>query len=65
MERKNDVIKRTGEKFDIENVYSSYEDAIRDNFDIVDLVVPHHLHREMAIKAMKEAHNIIESAGKR
>ncbi|EQB72356.1 MAG: hypothetical protein AMDU4_FER2C00146G0004 [Ferroplasma sp. Type II] len=59
VERKSDVIKRTKEKFDIENVYSSYDDAIKDNFDIVDLVVPHHLHREMAIKAMKAGSNVL------
>lgn len=59
VERKPEVIKRTKERYKIENVYSSYNDAIKDNFDIVDLVVPHYLHREMAIAAMEHGSNVL------
>ena len=59
VERKSEVIEKTVEKFKIENVYSSFEDAIKDRFEIVDLVVPHYLHKEMAIKAMEAGSNVL------
>ena len=59
VERKPEVIEKTLEKFKIENVYSNFEDAIKDRFDIVDLVVPHYLHKEMAIKAMEAGSNVL------
>jgi len=51
VERNNDVINEVTKKFDIKKVYDNYDDALKDHFDIVDLIVPHYLHKEMAIKA--------------
>jgi predicted dehydrogenase len=59
VERKEEVIKQTKKMYDIKNVYNSYDDALKDDFDIVDLVVPHYLHREMSIKAMKNGNNVL------
>ncbi len=59
VERNNDVINDVTKKFDIKKVYNNYDDALKDNFDIVDLTVPHYLHKEMAIKAMKNKINVL------
>ncbi len=59
VERKPEVIEKSREKFKISSVYSSYDEALNDKFDIVDLIVPHYLHREMAMKAMEMGSNVL------
>ncbi len=59
VERNENVIKQVEDKYNLKKVYSDYNQALKDDFDIVDLVVPHHLHREMAIKAMKLKKNVM------
>jgi predicted dehydrogenase len=59
VERKPEVVEKSLEKFKINKVYSSYDEALNDKFDIVDLIVPHHLHREMAMKAMEMGSNVL------
>lgn len=59
VERNEDTVKDVLSRFDIKKVYKSYEEALNDNFDIVDLTVPHYLHSEMAIKAMKKKINVL------
>ncbi len=59
VERNENVIRQVKDKYSIKKVYSDYNEALKDDFDIVDLVVPHYLHREMAIKAMKLKKNVI------
>ena len=59
VERKSEIIEKSREKFKISSVYSSYDEALNDRFDIVDLIVPHYLHREMAMKAMEMGSNVL------
>lgn len=49
-----------GEKFDIPNIYGSYEDLLNDNnIDIIYISLPNHLHSEWAIKAAKASKNVL------
>jgi predicted dehydrogenase len=59
VERKPDVVAKSREKFKIDRVYGNYDEALNDRFDIVDLIVPHYLHREMAMKAMEVGSNVL------
>ena len=59
VERNKEVINDVMAKFDIKKVYDDYNTALKGHFDIVDLTVPHYLHKEMAIKAMKNKNNVI------
>ena len=45
--------------YDIRKVYSSLDEAIRSNAEIIDLVVPHTLHKELSIKAMRSKKNVL------
>lgn len=58
VERNPEVRKKTMDTFDISHVYDSYEDALRSGADVIDLVVPHNLHRDMAIAAMKRGKHV-------
>ncbi len=59
VERNKEVVNDVTERLDIKKVYNDYDVALKDHFDIVDLTVPHYLHKEMAIKAMKNKNNVI------
>ena len=59
VERNKEVINDVMAKFDIKKVYDDYNTALKGHFDIVDLTVPHYLHKEMAIRAMENKNNVI------
>jgi predicted dehydrogenase len=59
VETKESVIKECKANFKVDNVYNNFNEAIKDHFDVVDLVVPHHLHKELAIKAMEAKSNVL------
>ena len=45
--------------YEIRKVYSNLDDALRSDAEIIDLVVPHTLHKELAIKSMKGKKNVL------
>lgn len=47
------------ENFEIRKVYSNLDDALRSEAQIIDLVVPHMLHKELAIKSIKKGKNVL------
>lgn len=47
------------ENYRIHRVYDSLDDALRSNADIIDLVVPHHLHYPMAVKSLSAGKHVI------
>lgn len=59
VERDQKVIEEVCSKFNISKVYSNYEEALRSGADIIDLVVPHNLHREFAIRALENGKHVI------
>ena len=45
--------------YEIRRVYSNLEEALQSSAEIIDLVVPHTLHKELAIKSMKSKKNVL------
>ena len=45
--------------YEIRKVYSTLEEALQSSAEIIDLVVPHTLHKELAIKSMKSKKNVL------
>jgi len=54
-----ETIRYCNENFEIRKVFSNLDEALRSGAQIIDLVVPHNLHRELAIKAMKSGKNVL------
>ena len=59
VETDKEVIDFCQNNYEIRKVYSSLEEALRSEAEIIDLVVPHTLHRELAIKSMKSKKNVL------
>ncbi len=59
MERDPTVAKECQDKFNIHRIYNSIEDALRSDADVIDIVLPHNMHMETAIKAMERGKNVI------
>ncbi len=59
VERDNDVINFVKSKYNINNVYSNYDSALKNKYDIIDLIIPHNLHLEFGIKALKTGANLL------
>ncbi|SMD30584.1 Gfo/Idh/MocA family protein [Picrophilus oshimae] len=59
MERKENVIAEAKSRYDIKRVFNDYNEALNSDADIVDLVVPHNLHRDLAIKAMEHKKHVL------
>ena len=59
VERDPEEAKRCLEQFRISKVYENYEDALRSNADIIDLVVPDGLHYEMGTLAIRAKKNLL------
>jgi predicted dehydrogenase len=59
VERDQKVITEVREKYQIHRVYSTYEEALSSGAEIIDLTVPHDLHREFAIKAFNSKKHVI------
>lgn len=59
VERDQKVIEEVREKYSIHRIYSTYEEALSSGAEIIDLAVPHDLHRDFAIKAFKRKKNVI------
>ncbi|MEM0156294.1 MAG: Gfo/Idh/MocA family oxidoreductase [Thermoplasmataceae archaeon] len=47
------------ENFEIKKVYGNLDEALRSDAQIIDLVVPHTLHKELAIKSIKKGKNVL------
>lgn len=59
VEKDRDTINFCTRNYDIRKVYSNFEDALRSDAEIIDLVVPHNLHRVMAINAMRRGKHVL------
>ncbi len=59
VERDESVVKDVISTYRIKNVYRSYEEALKSDAEIIDLTVPHNLHRDFAIRAFENGKNVI------
>ena len=59
MERDPSVAKECRDKFNIHRTFTSIEDALGSDADVIDIVLPHNMHMEVAIKAMERGKDVI------
>ncbi len=58
VERDPKIRKEIQEQFPVVHSYETYEQALASDAEIIDLAVPHNLHRDMAIAAMKRGKHV-------
>jgi len=51
--------REASEKVKSRKWYTDYKEALQDPVDIVDIILPHHLHREVVVDACKEKKHVI------
>ena len=59
VETDKETITYCTENFEIRKVYNNLDEALLSDAQIVDLVVPHTLHRDLAIKSIKMGKNVL------
>ena len=59
MERDPSVAKECQDKFNIHRTFTSIENALGSDADVIDIVLPHNMHMEVAIKAMESGKDVI------
>lgn len=57
--RKDDVLKEYREKYRVNEAYNDIEEAMKSDFDVVDIVLPHNLHFKYARKAMEQGKHVL------
>jgi predicted dehydrogenase len=58
-DRNPDVLEFYRKNYGVKTVFNNLEDAIHSDSDIVDIVLPHNLHREVSISAMELGKHVI------
>ena len=59
MERNDEIRSMVQDKFSIEEAYSDVDSSLTSNSDIVDIVLPTDIHKDVSIKAMKSGKHVI------
>ena len=59
MERDPSVAKECRDKFNIHRTFNTIEDALSSDAEVIDIVLPHNMHMEVAIKAMERGKDVI------
>lgn len=59
VERSQKVRETILQEYDILNSYASFDEALQSGAEVVDLVVPHNLHSEMAVKALNSGKHVL------
>ena len=59
MERNDEIREMCKNKFSIKEAYSDINSSLESDADIVDIVLPTHIHKEVSIKAMKKGKHVI------
>ncbi len=59
VERDAETVKYCQETFQIRKVYDNIDDALRSSADIIDLVVPHNVHRDLSTKSMRAGKHVL------
>ena len=58
-DRNPDVLEFYRKNYGVKTVFSNLEEALRSDSDMVDIVLPHHMHREVSISAMNLGKHVI------
>jgi len=59
VERNDTVANNVMMEYRIKHRYASFDEALRSDADVIDLVVPHNLHKDLSIQAMEAGKNVI------
>ena len=59
MERNDEIREMCKNKFSVKEAYSDINRSLESDADIVDIVLPTHIHKEVSIKAMKKDKHVI------
>ncbi|MGC9117698.1 MAG: Gfo/Idh/MocA family protein [Thermoproteus sp.] len=59
MERNEEAARTCVERYGARKVHATYSSVLSSNADVVDLVVPHNLHRDMAVEALKAGKHVL------
>ena len=54
-----ETIEFCSQNYEIRKVYGNLDDALRSGAEIIDLVVPHTIHRDLAIRSMRHKKNVL------
>lgn len=59
MERNKEAAEMCREKYGARRVHQDYSSVLSSDADVVDLVVPHHLHRDMSVAALRAGKHVL------
>lgn len=57
--RNEEVLKRYRDEFHVRKTYNDLNEAMNSSQDVVDMVMPHYMHKDLAIRAMKNRKNVL------
>ena len=57
--RNEDVLRRYREEFHVRKTYNDLNEAMNSSHDIIDMVMPHYMHRDLAIRAMRDKKHVM------
>lgn len=59
MERDRETVEYCRDNYTIKHVYDQYDEVLKSRADVIDLVVPHHLHAPMSQKAFNSGKHVL------
>ena len=57
--RNEEVLKRYRDEFNVKRTYSDLNEAMNSSDNIIDMVMPHYMHRDLAVRAMNQGKNVL------
>jgi predicted dehydrogenase len=57
--RNEDVLRRYREEFHVRKTYSDLNEAMNSSNEIIDMVMPHYMHRDLARRAMSDGKHVL------
>ncbi len=57
--RNREVLNELSEVYDIRKTYTDLDEALSSNADVADIILPHNLHREVAVRAMRSGKHVL------
>ncbi|MGC8516018.1 MAG: Gfo/Idh/MocA family protein [Thermoplasmata archaeon] len=57
--RNEEVLRRYREEFQVRKTYSDLNEAMNSSHDIIDMVMPHYMHKDLATRAMRDKKHVL------
>lgn len=57
--RKEDILKDYRDRFNVTGTFSNMNDALNSDYDVIDVVMPHTLHRDISVYSMKRRKHVL------